>query len=139
MERYYPDSTYSHWDPVLRCYRPYWEAPYYRREYYDPVLRAYRPYYDAYYPAYTREYYDPVLRAYRPVSLDYKYWDPVLRIYRYSPYYWDRYVDYRVYADRLLADRPYYRYDPVYRCERIWDPVLAIYSDAIPALSLIHI
>merc|ERR1711990_608254 len=73
------------------------------------------------------------MERYYPDST-YKYWDPVLRIYRYSPYYYDRYVDYRLYVDRLLADRPYYRYDPVYRCERIWDPVLACYTDAIPAL-----
>ena len=144
MERYYPDSVYNHWDPVLRSYRPYWEAPYYRREYYDPVLRCYRPYYptasvyDPYYPhpTYSRMYWDSVLGRYEPLCLDYKYWDPVSRIYRYSPYYYDKYADYRLYCDRLALDRPYYRYDAVYRCERLWDPVLATYVSSVPSYAL---
>jgi hypothetical protein len=144
VERYYPYAygDYTYYDPTLRAYRPYYDAPYYRREYYDPVLRAYRPLYDSparhpYYPVdypYSRTYWDSVTMSYRPLSCDYKYWDPVYRNYRYSPYYYDRYPDYRLYSDRLVLDRPYYRYDPVYRCERIWDPVSAIYVSALPSL-----
>ena len=147
-ERYHPDSVYNHWDPVLRSYRPYWEAPYYKREYYDPVLRCYRPYYpssypcasvcyDPIYPAYpsysSRIYWDSRLCRYEPLCCDYKYYDPVSRLYRYSPYYYDKYSDYRLYCDRLALDRPYYRYDSIYRCERMWDPVCASYISACPS------
>jgi len=140
MERYcyhnYHDScahAHDYYDPVLRSYRPYYEAPYYRREYYDPVLRSYRPTYDVPAPYYSRTYWDHVSLSYRPLSCDYKYYDPILRSYRYSPYYWDRYSDYSLYCDRLVLDRPYYRYDTVYRCERLWDPVLRVYTTACPS------
>jgi hypothetical protein len=143
VERYYPYAygDYTYYDSVSCSYRPHYEAPYYRRDYYDPVLRAYRPLYDSparvpYYPAdypYSRTYWDHVSLSYRPLDCDYKYWDPVLRMYRYSPYYYDRYPDYRLYCDRLVLDRPYYRYDSIYRCERMWDPTLGLYVSAVPS------